>query len=293
MPVKLLMTSCQSTTDVIAIHGVDKDLFTQFRKYTVAPADVEAFRADTSGALVGDRVAARYGWRKGQHVVLKELRGISFTIRGLFTTEGSTDDFLILAGRRFLQEAVEEQGTSNRVLIRLVEGASPAEVSQAVDALPMTVTTDTRSEEAFLSASLDQLADLVSVSRLVIAGIVAVLLVAMGNAISMATRQRRSELAILRTLGFQKGAILGLVVSEGALQALLGGAIGCLAVQGMVSAGLIKTVSTCGFIVIFDAGPYVLGLTMAAVVLAATLGSLLPAWNASRMNIVAAIRRED
>ena len=293
MPVKLLMTSCQSATDIIALHGVDKDLFTQFRDYSLGADELASFRADKSGALVGDRVAGRYGWKKGQHVTLKELNGISFNICGIFTTKGSTDDSLILAGRRFLQEAVDVQGVSNRVLIKLAGGADPAAVSQAVDQLPMTIQTDTRTEEAFLSASLDQLADLVSISRLVIAGIVAVVLVAMGNAISMATRQRRPEFAILRTLGFHKRTVLGMVVWEGALQALVGGAMGCLVVQALVSADMVKSVSTCGFVVTFSAGPSVLAIALAAIVLAATLGSLVPAWNASRLNIVTAIRRED
>jgi putative ABC transport system permease protein len=293
MPVKLLMTSCQSTTDIIAMHGVDKGLFTLFRKYSVDAGDLAAFRADKSGALVGDRIAARYGWKKGRHVTLKELKGISFNICGIFSTQGSADDFLILTGRRFLQEAVDEQGISNRVMIRLNGGEDGAAVSQTIDGLPMTIETDTLSEEAFLSASLDQLADLVSVSRLVIAGIVGVVLIAMGNAISMATRQRRAEFAILRTLGFQKRTILGMVISEGAFQALLGGLLGCLIVQAVVSANLVKSVSTCGFTVTLAAGPAVMGTALGAIILSAALGSVVPAWNASRLKIVAAIRRED
>ncbi len=288
-----MMTSCQSASDIIAIHGVDKEKFTLFRRYEVDDAALEAFRADKSGALVGNRIAARYGWKPGRHVVLEQLNNISFTVRGIFTTRGSADDFVILADRRFLQEALNEQGISNRVLIKLEPGADAAAVREAVEGLPLTVQTTTQPEQEFLAASLDQLADLVAVSRIVIVGIVLVILIAMGNAISMATRQRGPELAILRTLGFQKRTILAMIVSEGALEALLGGTAGCLIVQGLIWGDLIKTVSSCGLTVNLTAGPYAFGVALASIAAAATLGSLVPAWSVSRQKIVTVIRRED
>ena len=293
MPVKLLMTSCHSATDIIAMHGVDKNLFQVFRDYDVDPRAVEAFRADKSGALIGDKIARRYGWKPGQQVILQELDGISFGVSGIFTASGSADEFLILAGRRFLQEAVDEQGVSNKVFIRLQPGADPAATSQAIDALPMTILTSTQPEEAFLSASMDQLRDLVSASKVVIVVIGAVILVAMGNAVSMATRERTRELAVLRTLGFQRGHIFAMVVGEGAFQSLAGGVLGCLVVECMIWANLVKSVSTCGFTVRLGAGPYVWAVALAATGLAAFVGSLAPAWNASRLRIVSAFRRDD
>ena len=75
MPIKLLMTSCQSASDIIAMHGIDKDIFQKFRDYTVSADAVSAFRGDKSGALVGNMIADRYGWKVGQNVVLTELDG--------------------------------------------------------------------------------------------------------------------------------------------------------------------------------------------------------------------------
>lgn len=293
MPVKLLMTSCRSGSDVLAVHGVDKERFTAFRKYEVSPDALTAFRADTSGALVGDRIASRYGWMAGQNVVLEQLGDISINIRGVFTTQGTTEDFVVLTGRRFLQEAADQQGVSNRVMIRLADGADPGAVSRTIDALPLTIQTVTQAEEAFLAASLDQLADLVSVSRVVIAVIVAVILIAVGNVISMATRERSREFGILRTLGFRKPAILSVVLLEGLIQALVGGVVGCLLVQTALWAGWIQGVSSCGFTVAMTAGPRVWAVGVGLVCLAGTLGSFAPAWSAARLNIVTAIRRED
>jgi putative ABC transport system permease protein len=293
MPVKLLMTSCQSASDIIAMHGVDKKTFERFREYDVSPQALKAFRGNKSGALVGNMIARRNGWKVGENVVLKELDGISFNISGIFTTDGSADDFLILAGRRFLQEAAKEQGISNRVLIRLKPGSDADAVARQIDALPMAVKTTTQREETFMSASIDQLRDMVTISRIVIVVIIAVILIAMGNAISMTTLERTREFGILRTLGFRRGAILGMVISEGTIQSLVGAVIGCAIVQGIISANLIKTVSTCGVTITLTAGPGVWMIGTGIICLGGLLGSLTPAWRASRLEIVTAIAHEE
>ena len=293
MPIKLLMTSCQSASDIIAMHGVDKNTFRKFRNYDVPQEAVEAFRADRSGALVGNMIARRYGWKVGRNVVLQELDGISFNISGVFTTDGSADDFLILAGRRFLQEAVSEQGISNRVMIRLKPGADPDAAARAIDAMPLAVKTVTQREETFMSASIDQLRDMVTISRIVIVVIIAVILIAMGNAISMTTLERTREFGILRTLGFRRGAVLSMVLSEGAVQALVGAVVGCAIVQAIISANLLKSVSTCGVTITLTSG-YAVWLTGVGVIcLGGLLGSAAPAWRASRLEIVNAIAHEE
>ena len=293
MPVKLIMTSCQSATDMIAMHGVDKHLFRDFREDEVDDSAVERFVSDRSGALVGNRIASRYGWKDGDPVTLNELDGISFTISGIFTTNGGPDDFLILTDRDFLQQAAGEQGISNHVLVKLNEGADPGETSQTIDGLPLTVDTNTQPERVHLSAALDHLSDLVAVSKIVIIGIIGVILIAIGNAISMVMRDRSAEFGIMRTLGFGKQAIMALVMGEGLLQAVIGGVLGCAIVEVLIRGGLVKTVSTCGFSVTFLAGPQVWVISILAVVFAAAAGSILPAWRIANLDIVTAIRRED
>ena len=290
---KLLMTACGSASDMIAIYGVDKNLFTQFRAYRVRPDALAAFRADASGVLAGERIAARYGWKPGDHVTLEELGGVSFTVSGVFTTHGTPDDFIILAGRRFIQEATDSQGISNHILVKLKPGSDPQQVARAIDALPMTIDTVTQPEEAHLAVALDQLVDLARVGKIVIAVIIAVILIAMGNAFSMVTRERSHEFAVLRTLGYSRPAILFLVLGEGLLLALVGGALGCAAVQTLIWLDVVKTVSACDFTVSLVAGPTVWASGVGAVALAGALGCLAPAWSVSRLNVVQSLRRED
>lgn len=293
MPVKLLMTSCQSTTDVVAVHGIDKGIFTKFRNYDLAPETLAAFRGDTSGALLGSKIARRYGWKTGDAVTLEQLKGFSFTVSGTFSTSGSPEDYLILVGRRFLQEATDEQGISNQVLVKVVPGTDPAAACEAIESLPLATKISCEMEEAFLATSLDQLRDIVAVSRLVIATIAVVTLIAVGNAVSMATRERSGEIGILRTLGFQKGAILRMVLLEGLAQTLVGGILGCLVAETLVRLQVLGSVSTCGLSVELTTGLWPWIGTVVGIAVAGTLGSAIPAWRLSRIDIAEAIRRED
>jgi len=293
MPVKLMMTACGSAADMVAMHGVDKGLLPRFKAFDVAPAALAAFRATKHGALVGNRIATRYGWKKGEQVTIEELGGVSLTVCGVFTTHGTADDFLIYAGRRFVQEATDEQGISNHVLVKLAEGADADAAADAIDALPLTVDTTTQLEEAHLGVVLDNLADLADGSQVVCLVTIVVVLIAIGNAISMSTRDRSAEFGVLRTLGYKRSAIMAMVLGEGVVQAFVGGLAGCGLVQLLTSFNLIKTISTCSITVVFAAGPGVWSQSLGAVVSAALLGCAIPAWRASRVDPVTAIRRDD
>ena len=293
MPVRLKMTPCMSMTDTVAIHGVNKEMLLDFRALQVEPAAVAAFKSDTTGALVGEKIASRYGWKVGDHVTLDRLEGFRFNIHGIFAAQGTADDFLIYVGRKYLQESENKQGLSHHVLVRIAPGADPDETCEAIAALPLTIQTSAQPERAMLAAVLDQLKDLVSVGRLVIVVVLAVILIAMGNAVAMATRDRTPEFGILRTLGYRRGMILGMVLSEGLLQAVIGAACGCAIVQVLVSGGFVQTVSTCGVSLSLTVGSDAWAAGIGAIIVAALLGSVIPAWNASRVNVVEAIKRED
>jgi putative ABC transport system permease protein len=293
MPVLLKMTSCQSASDVIAIHGVDKVMFEKFHDYHVISGSKSDFRAGKSSALIGERIAERYGWKTGAQVTVTELGGISFEVAGIFTTNGTADDFVILTGIQFLQEVDDIQGIANRIFVKLKPGENPDAAGKVIEGLPLVTTVTVQGEESFVSASLDQLRDVVKMSKVVIVIIVLLILVAVGNAISMATRDRTNEFGVLRTLGFQRNQIMALVLSEGVIQAAAGALLGALAVQLVFSASLVKSISTCGVTVALTAGPFVWFVGVSAVFAAGLLGSIIPAWSVSRIPVVEAIRRED
>jgi putative ABC transport system permease protein len=110
-----------------------------------------------------------------------------------------------------------------------------------------------------------------------------------GNAIFLSVRERIQDHAVLQTLGYSHGLIASLIVAEGLVLGLLGGVLGVLG-GAMVSAWGLFTFSVEGFSVHIyaGAGSIVLGLVLSALV--GILAGLLPAWQASRMEIAACFR---
>ena len=60
------------------------------------------------------------------------------------------------------------------------------------------------------------------------------ILLVVANTMSIAVRERRKEIGVLKTLGFTSGRVMGLVVAESLLIALLGGAVGVLGSKGIM-----------------------------------------------------------
>ncbi|MFU8805528.1 MAG: ABC transporter permease, partial [Bradymonadaceae bacterium] len=80
MAVRFLLSNCQTTTDLVAVHGVEPARLRDFESIDVPDAHYAAFAGERSAALVGTRIAEKYGWKLGDQVVLEALRGIPFVI---------------------------------------------------------------------------------------------------------------------------------------------------------------------------------------------------------------------
>ena len=68
MAVRFLLSNCQTTTDLVAVHGVEPERFRRFRKVEIPEDQYRAFQGERGAAIVGKAVAEKYGWRVGDQV---------------------------------------------------------------------------------------------------------------------------------------------------------------------------------------------------------------------------------
>jgi putative ABC transport system permease protein len=61
------------------------------------------------------------------------------------------------------------------------------------------------------------------------------ILLVTANTMSMAVRERRKEIAVLKTLGFPSGLVMALILGEAVLIGALGGTLGLLLSRGLIS----------------------------------------------------------
>ena len=115
----------------------------------------------------------------------------------------------------------------------------------------------------------------------------------LANTIAMGARERTREYAVLRAVGFSPGQVAGIVVAEGMVLGAAGAIAGVAGARLLLAAGLARWLEerTLTFFPYLDIGP---ALAIGTVVAGGVLGVLaagVPAWRASRLSVIDALRR--
>jgi len=110
-----------------------------------------------------------------------------------------------------------------------------------------------------------------------------------GNTMAMSVRERTTEIAVMRTLGYPALTIFLLVVGEGLLVAVVGGAMGAALARVVVNAEFLGLAG--GFIPLFGVNNWNVVVGIGLSVLIGVLAAVIPATMASRLRIVDALRR--
>jgi putative ABC transport system permease protein len=148
--------------------------------------------------------------------------------------------------------------------------------------------TKTNTEKAFVSDWAKQVGDIGKIMMWIVAMAMFTILLVAGNTMAQAIRERTNELAVLKTLGFGEGRILSLVLMEAIAIAIVGGGLGLalsyafITVGGDPTGGLLPAF-------IFPTPQIIVGILL--VLGLGVASGLLPAWQASRLRIVDALRR--
>jgi putative ABC transport system permease protein len=270
-----------------------------FPEFIIPPGQKLALARDRRGALAGRKLAARYGWRLGDAIVLTgtyfpgEYR---FVLRAIYRgREPTTDETQFMFHYDYLNETLKKTAPdqADKVGWFLVQVARPelaAPVAAKIDALfkNSLAETLTESEAAFQMSFVEMTSAILVAIQIVSWVIIAVILAVLANTMAMNARERLGEYAALKTMGFKPRHLAGLILGESLLLALTGGLLGLaltFPVVEMFPASLGQ----------YFGAFYVTGETMAiGVATAAVVGvlaALVPAWQASRVSIATALRR--
>ena len=291
------------------IYITERNFFPQFAvepvsylalypEYRIPDEQKLAFYRDRQGAVVGRKLADKFGWKIGDQI---PLRGTiypgtwNFTLRGIWDgAEAKTDESQMLVHWAYVNEWVRQRykGRSDQVgvyMLGIDEPNNAAVISERVDKLFANSLAETMTEtEAAFQLSFVSMSEAILVAvRAVSLIIVVIIMAVMANTMSMTARERLAEYATLKALGFPPGFVVRLLFGESLLIALLGGLAGLLLTLPLAAA-FAKAAGT--LFPVFQ----VSGLTMALQVLAAlvvgAVAAAWPAWRMSRIDIVQGLR---
>ncbi len=257
-----------------------------------------AWVEDREGVLVGVTTAKRYGWKVGDRVPIqgtfwRKKDGSTlweFNVRGIYTGDKGVDTTQFLFHYAYFDEARQfGRGIVGWYIVRIADPAQTAAVCKRIDAIfeNSPAETKTVTEKALAQSFADQIGDIGAIIQWILAAVFFTLLLVTGNTIAQSVRERTSELAVLKTVGFSDGRTLALILAESSLLAILGGGLGLTLGSMAVSAGD----PTGGFLPFFYVPTKDMVLGMIFVLLLGVVAGILPALQAMRLRIVDALRR--
>jgi putative ABC transport system permease protein len=278
--------------------AVDPNYLELYPEYLLSDDERTAFARDRKGAIVGRKLAAQYGFKVGDVVQLKGtiFPGTwEFVIRGIYTgRDAKTDVAQMLFHWDYLNEVakVRYPRRQNQVGVYVVTIDDPgraAELSRLIDAefRNSAAETLTETEKAFQLSFVSMTEAIVVAIRIVSYVVIAIILAVMANTMAMTVRERTSEYATLKALGFGPGFVRGLIFGESVAIAAIGGGLG-IALTFPVAAAFAQAMGTL-FPIFFVSGTTVL-LQAACALGVGLIAAWFPSRRAARIPIVEGLR---
>ncbi|MCV2370548.1 ABC transporter permease [Roseateles oligotrophus] len=291
------------------VYQTERNFFPQFAvdpvsylalypEYRLSDEERLAFLRDRQGAIVGRKLANKYGWKIGDKI---PIRGTiypgtwTFTLRGIWDgAEAKTDESQLLFHWALLNESIRKLAPKRAdfvgvYMLGIKDPQNAALISQRVDAgfknsLAETLTeTESAFQLSFVSMSEAILLAIEAVSYIIIVIIMAV----MANTMTMTARERLAEYATLKALGFAPGFVVKLLFGESLMIALLGGLAG-IALTLPLAAGFGKAIGS--LLPAFHVSGLTMTLQMLAALVVGAVAAAWPAWKMSRIDIVQGLR---
>jgi putative ABC transport system permease protein len=196
---------------------------------------------------------------------------------------------------KYLYESTGRRVAAGFYAIQIDDPNKAGEVSKKIDAMfeNSDVQTRTETEAAFRAGFIAMAGNLALLLRGIGLAVTFTILLVTANTMSMAVRERRNEIAVLKTLGFSSALVMVLIIAEAVALAVLGGAIGVL--LGWLAVSWLPNAPFLGDIVRafpdFGLQPRIVALGISGALLLGLLAGFVPATLAYRAKITDMLRQ--
>ncbi len=278
--------------------GTDPDTFPDvYPELEFSPEAIAAWRAERTAFIAGRALAEEKGWEPGDVITIEGdiyAVDIELTLRGFFThpTDEAAERVLYFDWQ-YVEEALGNPGQINSFYVLLDSPDNMNETITQAEAMfensPDQVRAET--EAAFFLSFLEMMGNIQFLFTAIGLAVIASIFFITVNTMAMAARERTTEVAVLRTLGFTRSSVLAIVLFESLSVGVLGAAIGLafmLLVSGALSSALASQGITFSELQLGGRTPI---LVMGIGVSLGLAAGLVPAVQAMNMKIVDGLRR--
>jgi len=264
-----------------------------------SPGAVEALQKSRTGAIVGVTFMERYGWKLGQRIPLQlnvdrmdGSKDWTFDIVGVVETKdpairAERSDFMII-NYEYLDEArFDRKGRVTQFFVKVNDPKQAATIADEIDALfgNSSDETRTRSKRELAQSQFQAIGDLSSITRSISAAVLFSLLFSIAALLMQGVSERTTDLAVLKTVGFQDWAVVALLICESLLLCLVAAAVGMGVAEWLlwVSSGRIPLDTR----LYLPAAVVMMGLALALIL--ALSSAILPARRTLKLQIAEAL----
>jgi putative ABC transport system permease protein len=292
-------------TEFFGSFAVDpKEYLEVYDEILIPPEQREAWFQNRTGAVVGDALAKKMGWKVGDKVTLVGTiypGNWDFQISGIYTAvRKSVDRSSFMFHYDYLNDSPAVANANAKdmvgwVVSRIDDPARAAEISRAIDTRfdERDQQTLSMSERAMNTSFIGMISAILKAVDVVSLVILFIMVLILGNTVAMGVRERTHEYGVLRAIGFLPKHLAVFVLGEAVAVSVAGGVLGVMISYPFVQEGLGRFLeeNMGAFFPFFRIDPATI---VWALVLAAFLGAVaaaLPAYSASRLKVIDALRR--
>ena len=272
--------------------------FKVWPEYSIPPEELKNWQENRRGCVIDRRIADERGWKVGQQIRLKGTIypfDLDLELCGIFDAPKNSGSLWF--NWEYLDEGLKQKnspvtGNAGTVFARTKSGDGIPAVVKAIDDRFGSSDTPTRTqtEAAFAQMFVDMLGNVQVLIRNIGLAVVFSLCLVTANSMAMSMRERVTEIAVLKAIGFPRSRILFMILGESSLIAMLGGllgvSMGCAFLQAMNAA----LPQFFPFTVLEMLGPWIsYGFIVAAVL--GIVSGLVPAIRAAQLSVIDGLRR--
>lgn len=273
-------------------------LFNVWDEYVIDPAQMATWQADRQSCVVDRRTADRRGWKIGERIPLKGTFypvNLDLVLVGTYDSPQATDSLFFhwtYLDECMKQKSARGRGNSGTIFIKCAgEGAIPTLIRKIDDQYANSDNpTRTQTEAAFAQMFAEMMGNLRFYISVIGCVVVFALSLAAANAMAMSVRERTTEVAVLKAIGFPNNRILAIILGESCIVCLVGGTLGLGLGTGILSALNMMSPQMFPLEVSSLAGLWMLGVIAVSGVIGVASG-LVPAVLAASLSVIDGLRR--
>lgn len=253
------------------------------------------------GALVGSQIARQFGWKVGDKVILE---GTIFPGQWEFIVEGiysasrkSLDQQSFYFHWNYMNDSLpaSQQEQIGWIASKVPDAGQAATLAKKIDELfePRDIQTLSMSERAMNTSFLGMISTLLDAMQIVSVVILIIMMLILGNTIAMGVRERTREYGVLRAIGFLPKHLSTFVLVEAGVLGVLGGGLGLVGGFFLINYGVGRVMEETftGLFPYFRVATKDMVISMVLSVALAVVASIVPAYNASKLQVTDALRK--